>query len=184
MISFIAAIVLALLVVAVFHYVRQRGRALEAIDGLPMTRLQKRAWWSLAIGLALTTEIVAILAQRGIDAYDADPTLRLILLGLFIGAVSSVLLIDPFGLPRRDGSDASDERDVQVLDRAPRVQAVAVIVTHGAWLAFVTVRYHGSSAVPMVFLYFIFCSALIAYALGLSLGILLGYRKMARFAEG
>ena len=42
----------------------------------------------------------------------------------------------------------------------------------------------GAGAVPMVFVYLIFFSALIVYALGLSFGILLGYRKMARYGEG
>ena len=183
-IPFIAVVVLALLAVAAVVYLKQRGPALDAIDGLPMTRLQNCAWWSLAIGLVLTTAIVALFAERGFEAYDHDPFMQRLVLGLFIGAVSAVLLIDPFGLPKRDGSDASDERDVQVLDRAPRVQSVAMILTLGAWLAFLTVRYHGAGAVPMVFIYLIFFSALIAYSLGLSFGILLGYRKMARYDQG
>ena len=65
MISYIAVVVLALLVVAVVVYLRQRGPALEAIDGLPMTRLQKLAWASLGIGLVLTAAIVALFAARG-----------------------------------------------------------------------------------------------------------------------
>jgi len=93
------------------------------------------------------------------------------------------LLIDPFSLPKRDGTDVSDERDLRVLDRAPRVQSVAMILTLAAWLTFLTLRYHGAGAVPMVFVYLIFFSSLIAYSLGLSLGVLMGYRKMARYGE-
>lgn len=106
------------------------------------------------------------------------------ILGLFIGAIMASLLIDPFGLPRKDGSDVSDERDFRVVERAPRVQSVAMILTLAVWLVFLTLRYHDSGAIPMAFLYLIFFSALIAYTLGLSLGVLLGYRRMARFGEG
>jgi hypothetical protein len=183
-IPFIAVVVLALLALAIVVYVKQRGPALEAIDGLPKTRLQKCAWCSLGIGLVLVAAIVALIAARGIEAYDRDPSMQLTVLGLFIGAIMTSLLIDPFCLPKRDGSDVSDERDLQVLDRAPRVQSVAMILTLAAWLVFLTLRYHSAGAVPMVFVYLIFFSALIAYALGLSLGILLGYRKMARYGEG
>ena len=134
----------------------------------------------------LAAGIVALVASRGIEAYADDSSMQHTILGLFIGAgaIMASLLIDPFGLPRKDGSDVSDERDFRVVERAPRVQSVAVILTLAAWLTFLTLRYHGSSAVPMVFLYLLFCSALIAHTLGLSLGVLLGYRKMARYGEG
>jgi hypothetical protein len=183
MIPFIAVAVLVLLALAVVVYLKQRGPALEAIDGLPMTRLQKCAWWSLTIGLVFAVAIVALFTVRGIEAYDRDPSMQLTVLGLFIGAIMTSLLIDPFSLPKRDGTDVSDERDLRVLDRAPRVQSVAMILTLAAWLTFLTLRYHGAGAVPMVFVYLIFFSSLIAYSLGLSLGVLMGYRKMARYGE-
>ena len=177
MISLVVAAVLVLLALTAVVYVKQRGPALEAVDGLPMTRLQKRAWGSLAIGLIFTAGIVAVIAARGFEACDTDPSTRLIVLGLFIGAVMAALLIDPFGLPQRDGSNASEERDVRALERAPRVQSVAMILTLAAWLTFLTLRFHNSKVVPMALLYLIFSSALIAYTLGLSLGVLLGYRR-------
>jgi hypothetical protein len=43
MIPIIAVAVLVLLALTAVVYVKRRGFALEAIDGLPMTRLQKRA---------------------------------------------------------------------------------------------------------------------------------------------
>ena len=43
MIPIIAVAVLVLLALTAVVYVKRRGSALEAIDGLPMTRLQKRA---------------------------------------------------------------------------------------------------------------------------------------------
>ncbi|MBT6627913.1 MAG: hypothetical protein HOB49_12925 [Gemmatimonadetes bacterium] len=184
MIPLIGIIIVVLLGVAISVYVKQRGLTLEAIKGLPMTRLQKRAWLSLAIGLSLSAAIVALFAVQGFDAYDQDPTMQHTVLGLFLGTIMASLLTDPFGLPKRDGSEASDERDSLIMDRAPRVQAVAIILTLAAWLIFLTVHYHGASVVPKTFLYLIFFSALIAYTLGLSLGILMGYRKMGRYGEG
>jgi len=184
MIYLIAVVVLVLFAVFCVVYAKQRSPTLKAIDGLPMTRLQRRAWWSLGIGLSFVAAIVGLIVARGVEAYAHEPSMQLTILLLFIGAVMASLLIDPFGLPRKDGSDGSDERDRRVLDRAPRAQSVVMILTLAAWLVYLTIRYRGSGEVPMVFLYLIFFSSLIAYSLGLALGVLLGYRKMARSEEG
>ena len=180
----IAVVVLVLFAVSCVVWARQRGPELEAIDGLPMTRLQKRAWCSMGIGLSLVAAIGGLFVARGVEVYASDASMQLTVLVLSIGAVTASLLIDPFGRPRKDGSDGSDERDRRVLDRAPRAQAVLMILTLAAWLVCLTLRFRGAGGVPMVFLYVIFFSTLIAYSLGLSVGVLLGYRKMARSEEG
>ena len=175
--------VLVLFAIAMVVYFRGREAALEAIDPLPMTLLAKRAWWSLGIGLALTTAIVVVFSIRGFAAYSESREMQFLVLALFIGAVLASLLVDPFGLPGR-GNRPTDERDQLVVARAPRAQSVAMILTLAGWVTVLTVSFRGTGAVPMVFVYLIFFSVLIAYALGLSAGILLGYRRMARHGEG
>ncbi len=150
-----------------------------------MTPLQRRAWWSLGIGLALTVAVVTLIWVRGVVAYNEDPPMRLLVLALVVGAVSASLIVDPFGTPGRgDTPDSTDERDRLVVGRAPRAQSVATILTLAGWVTYLTIAYRGSGAVPIAFLHLILFSALIAYALGLSSGVLLGYRKMARHGEG
>ncbi|HJP31015.1 MAG TPA: hypothetical protein QGF95_10715 [Candidatus Latescibacteria bacterium] len=184
MIPYIGIGVLALGGLVLIYYIRHRGPTLEAIDGLPMTRLQRRAWWSLALSLVFTGALVLLFTTRGVQAYDSDSSLRFLVYGLFICPLLANLLIDPFGLPDRDGSGQSDERDVRVLERAPRVQSVAMILTLAVWMICLSLGYHDTGAIPMIFIYLIFFSALLANGLGLSLGIILGYRKMVRYGEG
>ena len=183
MLGFIAVAVVVLFVLAVLSYLKLRGPALEPIEGLPMTPLQKKAWWSLGIGLALTVVIIFLLVSRGVPAYDGDPSLRLIVLGLFIGTLLASLLIDPFGLPGRSGSEA-DERDARVIERAPRVQTVAMMLTLAVWVTLLSVRFHETGLIPLIFVHLLFLSTMTANGLGLSVGILLGYRRMARYGEG
>ena len=143
-----------------------------------MTRLQKRAWWSLGIRLALTAAILVIFSIRGIAAYNEDPSMQHLVLALFVGALLASLLVDPFSL------QGMDERDQLVVARAPRTQSVATLLTLAGWVTFLTISYRAAGAVPMVFLYLMFFSTLVANTLGLSGGILLGYRRMRRYGEG
>jgi len=181
MLPFIALAAFALFVIALSFYVRLRKPALGEIDPLPMTPLQKRAWWSLGIGVVLTVAILAIFLIRGLSAYDEDPSMRLLVLILFVGTLLTSLFLDSPGSGR--GLALLDERDQLTLRHAPRVQSVAMIITLGIWTAVLTKFYHGEGAVPMIFLYMMLFSVLIVNALAFSTGILLGYRRMARYGE-
>jgi hypothetical protein len=59
-----------------------------------------------------------------------------------------------------------------------------MILTLAVWMICLSLGYHDTGAIPMIFIYLIFFSALLANGLGLSLGIILGYRKMVRYGEG
>ncbi len=183
MLPFIAVAGFVLLLIALIIYIRGKEPAFEGVDSLPMTLLQKRAWWSLGIGLALTLAIFVAVSIRGFTAYGESPSMQLLVSALAVGAVLTSLLVDPFGLPGR-GSRPMDERDQQVVARAPRAQSVATLLTVAGWVTVLTIGYRGAGAVPTVFLYLILFSTLIAYALGFSAGVLLGYRRMARYGEG
>ena len=66
------------------------------------------------------------------------------------------------------------------MDRAPRVQWLAVVFTLVAWVIVLNEVYRETDLIPAVFLYVIFMSVLIVSTLAQSLGILIGYWRMDR----
>jgi hypothetical protein len=144
-----------------------------------MTPLQKRAWWGLGVGLALTIAFVLVfILMGGIDTFDSDPNFRLIINVIWIGALVAHLVIMDFSLRKA----MVDERDRMILSRAPRVQWIAVVFTMVAWVIGLNEVYQSTGLIPAVYLYVIFMSILFASCLGLSLGILIGYRRANRNA--
>ena len=73
-----------------------------------------------------------------------------------------------------------DERDRLIMDRAPRVQWLAVVFSLVAWTIALTEIYWEQGQIPVVFLYLIFMSVLIVSTLAQSLGIIIGYWRMDR----
>ena len=96
---------------------------------------------------------------------------------LWVGGLVANLVIVNLAL-RKPG--IVDERDRVVLDRAPRIQWLAVVFTLVAWTIILTEAYHATGLVPTAFLFVIFMSVLIVSTLAQSLGILIGYWTMAR----
>ena len=141
-----------------------------------MTPLQKRAWWGLVIGLvfAIAFTLVFIL-KGGIATFDEDRGFRIIIDILWVGGLIANLLIVNLAL-RKPGM--VDERDKLVLDRAPRIQWLAVIFTLVAWMILLTEAYHDTGLVPTVFLFIIFMTVLIVSTLAQCLGIIIGYWRM------
>jgi len=143
-----------------------------------MAPLQKRALYSLVIGLVLTMALIAVLVAQGdITAFDRDPNLRLIMYAVLIGVPLVYLILVNLTLrkPRQ-----IDERDRLIIERSSRAQWLAVIFSLVAWTIALTEIYHDERQVPVAFLTLIFVSALIISPLAQSLGILLGYRRMNR----
>ena len=68
------------------------------------------------------------------------------------------------------------------MDRAPRVQWLAVIFSLVAWTITLTEVYWEQGEIPVIFLYLIFISILIVSTLAQSIGILIGYWRMGRYA--
>jgi hypothetical protein len=143
-----------------------------------MAPLQKRAWWGLAIGLAFAVAFTVVFIVRGgIETFDNDQGFRIIIDILWIGSLAANLLIINL-LLRRPGS--VDERDRLILDRAPRIQWLAVVVALVAWTIALNEVYRNPDLMPTDFLYVIFMSVLIISVLGQSLGIIFGYWRMDR----
>jgi hypothetical protein len=138
-----------------------------------MAPLQKRALWGLLTGLAFAIAFVLVfILKGGISTFDEDQNFRIIIDILWIGGLVANLAIVNLAL-RKPGM--VDERDRMILDRAPRIQWLAVIFTLVAWVITLTEVYHDTHLVPSLFLYVIFMSVLIVSTLAQCLGILIGY---------
>jgi len=149
----------------------------------PMAPLQKRAWWSLLIGAVTLGVITAILMSKGAAAYWEDDNLRMTVVLIFIaglGAYVSVLLVP---LLMGKGEGGLDERDQAILSRAPNVQSGIMFVALAAWLTALPKMFHEEGAVPVVYLYLMFGSIVIATIIGQALGILLGYWMESRHGQ-
>ena len=143
-----------------------------------MAPLQKRAWWGLAIGLAFAIAFTLVLIFKGgISTFDEDQNFRIIIDILWIGGLIANLVIVNLAL-RKPGM--VDERDQLIVDRAPRIQWLAVVYTMVVWTIALTEVYHDTGLMPSVFLYVIFMSVLIVSTLAQSLGILIGYWRIDR----
>lgn len=138
-----------------------------------MAPLQKRAWLSLGIGLLFTIAIIVVFVIKGgIATFTEDQEYRIIVNVLWIGALLASLLMAGFTF-RKTGQ--IDERDKLIIDRAQKIQLLAVMFSLAAWTVFLPEVYHSQGQIPMAFLYLIFMSVLIIMTLSQSIGILIGY---------
>ena len=142
-----------------------------------MTPLQKRAWYSLAIGVIFAIAILVVfLVKGGISTFTEDQGFRIIVDILWIGALLASLLITGITL-RKPGQ--FDERDRLILGRAPVVQLWAVIFSLVTWTIVLTESYW-DQGIPPIFMYLVLMSTLIVSAVAQSIGILIGYWRMGR----
>ena len=140
-----------------------------------MAPLQRRAFYGLIIGFVwIVAIIIVFILKGGVSAFNEDQGFRLIIDGLWIGGLIIYLILFETVLSR---PGHVDERDKLILDKAPRFQWLAVIFSLVAWVIALSESYH-DEGVPVVFLYLIFMSVLIASTIGQAIGILIGYRRM------
>jgi hypothetical protein len=143
-----------------------------------MAPLQKRALYSLIIGLVLTVILVVVLiAQGDVTAFDRNLNLRLIMYAVFIGVPLINLILMDISLRK---PTQLDERDRIIMERSSKTQWLAIIFSLAAWMIGLTEVYHEQGQVPIAFLTLIFVSILIIGMLAQSFGILLGYWRMNR----
>lgn len=140
-----------------------------------MAPMQKRALWGLATGLVFAIAFLLVFfLMGGIETFDEDVNFRLIIDALLIAALVGNLVI--VNMPMRKPSMV-DERDRRIIERAPRVQWLAIIFTLVAWTIGLTEHYHDTGLVPSVYLFIVFMSVLVISSIAQSLGILIGYWK-------
>ena len=143
-----------------------------------MAPLQKRALYGLIFGVVWAITIIVVFIMRGgVNAFNEDLGFRLIVDGLWIGGLVVYLILfrTIIGKPGK-----FDERDKLIMDRAPKVQWMAVIIALVVWMIALSEVYHDVGQVPVVFLFLIFMSSLIVSMIAQSIGILVGYRRMER----
>ena len=145
-----------------------------------MAPLQKRVWYGLAVGVVFAVAgLVVFILKGGISTFDEDAGFRLIIDGLWIGGLIANLIIMNLALRK---PSLVDERDRLIMDRAPRVQWLAVVFSLVAWVIVLNEVYRETNLIPSVYLYLIFISILIVSTLAQCLGILIGYWRMDRNA--
>jgi len=143
-----------------------------------MAPLQKRAWFGLIFGIIWAIALVVVfITKGGISRFGIDSEFRLIIDGLWIGGLVVYLILFATIIRR---PKQVDERDRLIMDRAPRVQNLAMIFALVAWVIALNEIYHDAGQVPAVFLYIIFISVLLVSQVAQSLGILIGYWRMER----
>ena len=143
-----------------------------------MAPLQKRALYSLVIGLVLSIFLIAVFVVQGdVTALDKEPNLRLIMYAVLIGVPLVYLIL--VNLTLRKPTQV-DERDRLIIERASRTQWMAIIFSLAAWTIALTEVYRSQGQVPIVFLNLMFVSILIISTLAQSFGILTGYWRMNR----
>ena len=149
-----------------------------AQGGKVMAPLQKKALYSLIIGIALTILfIAALIARGGITAFDRDPDVRLVMYFVMIGVPLVYLVLVNLSLRK---PTQIDERDRLIIEKSSRIQWLAVIFSLVTWIIVLTEIYRDEGLVPLAFLNLIFVSTLIVSVLAQSFGILWGYWTMNR----
>ncbi len=143
-----------------------------------MAPLQKRAWYGLLIGLVFAIALVVVfIIKGGISLFEEDQGFRIVIDILWVGGLMVNLIV--FDLTLRKPSMV-DERDRLIMDRSSRVQWLSVVFLLVSWTIAISEIYHNQGQIPVIFLYIIFMSVLIISTLAQSLGILIGYWRMAR----
>ena len=146
---------------------------------LPDTPLQRASRWSLGTGLVLTALAVGVVAAHGPGAMMANDTARLLFTVLVVAALVAFsgpgIVAAKLGTGREGG--ALDERDRAILERAPAVQGLGAVMTLAIWTLGLMERFHETRVVPLDLVILLFWSCLVVYAMGLPMGILVGYRR-------
>jgi hypothetical protein len=140
-----------------------------------MSPLQKRAVISLILGVLLTIILIVVFLTKDIYTFDDDLTFRLIVYALWV-AVPLVFLITIAPITKKP--DKVDERDRLIMERAPRIQFLAVLFSLVAWVIVLTEAFREQGQVPVIYLNLIMISTLIISTLAQSAGILIGYWRM------
>ncbi|MFC1984205.1 hypothetical protein ACFLVO_04265 [Chloroflexota bacterium] len=141
-----------------------------------MAPLQKRALYSLGVGVVLAIALIMVFILKGdVTTFDEDLGFRLIVYALWVGVPLASLIVVNLTLRK---PEQVDERDRLIIGRAPNVQLLAVIFSLVAWVIVLTELYWAQGHVPVIYLTLIMISTLIISTIAQSAGILIGYWRM------
>jgi len=141
-----------------------------------MAPLQKRALYSLVIGVACAIALIVVFVAKDVTTFDEDLGFRAIVYALWVGVPLAYLIVVNLTL-RKPGQ--LDERDRLIMERAPQVQFLAVLFSLAAWVIVLTEAFREQGQVPIIYLTLIMISTLIVGTIAQSLGILIGYWRGA-----
>ena len=143
-----------------------------------MAPLQRRALISLILGLVwMVLLVVLFVARGGVEEFTNDTTTRILISFLFVAMLMfSAFLGVPWKARSGRGVDI-DERDLEILRRAPQIQLIAIMLTLAAWVVGLTEYYWDRGSVPIMWPYLMMFSTLVVSTLAQSLGVLIGYRR-------
>ena len=138
-----------------------------------MAPLQKRALYSLMIGVIFAIALIVVFIAKGdVTTFDEYLGFRVIVYALWIGVPLAYLIVVNLTL-RKPGQ--VDERDRLIMERAPRIQFLAVLFSLIAWVIVLTEVFWDQGQVPVIYLTLILISTLIIGTIAQALGILFGY---------
>lgn len=141
-----------------------------------MAPLQKRALYSLVIGVALAIVLIVVFIVKDVATFDEDLGFRSIVYAIWVGVPLAYLVVVNLALRK---PEQLDERDRLIMARAPRVQFLAVLFSLVAWVIALTEAFREQGQVPIIYLTLIMISTLIVSTIAQSLGILIGYWRGA-----
>ena len=133
-----------------------------------MTPLEKRALYGLITGVIWVIAFFGVFVMLGgVSAFIEDRVFRIIMAG--IAVVGSVAFVIVYITYKKSGR--VDERDRLIMIRASDIQLMSVILAVGAWCAALALIYK-DEGVPVVFLFLIVITMVMASMLGQAIGIL------------
>jgi hypothetical protein len=141
-----------------------------------MAPLQKRALYSLAVGIVLAAAVIVVLLLQGdIASIDDNLNTRLVMYAAIIGVPLIYLILVNISLRK---PTQIDERDKLIVEKSRSVQFLVSILSLAAWTIVLTEVYENKGQVPVEYLNLIFMSIIIISTLAQSIGIVMGYRRM------
>ncbi|HEY94310.1 MAG TPA: hypothetical protein G4O15_05180 [Dehalococcoidia bacterium] len=143
-----------------------------------MAPLQKRALYSLAVGIVLAAAVIVVLVIHGdVPAFFDNLNSRMVLYAAVIGVPLIYLILVNISLRK---PTQIDERDKSIIEQSRSIQWVIIVLSLAAWTIGLTEAYSDQGQVPIEYLNLIFMSILIISPLAQSLGIVAGYWSMNR----
>lgn len=143
-----------------------------------MAPLQKRAIYSLVVGIILAVVVIVVLVIQGdVTAFFDDLNSRLVLYAAVIGVPLIYLILVHITLRK---PNQIDERDKLIIEKSRSLQYMIIIFSLAAWTIGLTEVYNDTRQIPVEYLNLIFMSILIISPLAQSLGIVAGYWSMNR----
>jgi len=173
------AVVAALASIAVLRAVRSARESRHAsTEGTPPTPLQRLARTSLLSTTAFVVPGLFIVLWSGVDRASAETGARILVTTLALAGIAAGTL--PVLIARRSATRNElvlDERDEAILHRAPEIQSWTLLCSVVIWMIVLMEAFWMEGAVPLSWLTVAFWTSIVAWALALPAGIVIGYAR-------